>query len=610
MYFANPWGLLGLLSLPAIAAIHLYHRRFPITLISGAHLWGVETEVRAAGRRRERLPITATLLLELLAALLLTLVLSQPRFGNLTGVTHLVVVLDNSASMQGKPPGGKAFRERAIDVLTKRVEGLDRGSLVTLITSGRRPVMLAGPAVPWDEAEPKLKQWRPTAPAHDFHSAWDLSAQLAARSGELLFLTDRVPTEKESLPKRMEVVSVGERLENVAITTARWSFDTQENAGRVFLRISNLGREAAQATITGQAKEQRVFSRTVSLAAGKTVPLESPVAGGLGRITIDVKAEGDGLEVDNRVTLIEPRVRQLHVALTVPQEDAAFATTKRVLDSVPDLELSDVANAELIIGPGNELPESRDDLWWLGVGPLDRSEAARKQSKTFRDTTPYVLEKRNPLLEGVVLGGIFWGGVQETKLDVAPLIRYDRFPLLARLNGTRTRAYLLNIDFSRSNLQQSPDWPILLSNLTEARRDNLPGLRRWNYRLNEEIRFRLYEGAGDEAEQEKKLVLIHDGRERPVTRMATVELPPIDATGVYTLRDGEDVVDAFSVNYFDEAESTLTALREGYREPLDASKSGMLPIDQPYSWVLLVGIVLILGAIVADWVVLRPRKMV
>src|SRR3990172_7221022 len=106
MEFANPWGLLALLSLPAIAVIHLYRRRFPPLQIAGLHLWGIESEVRAAGRRRERLPITATLLLELLAGLLLALLLSRPRLADLDSIEHLVVVLDNSASMQARPKDG------------------------------------------------------------------------------------------------------------------------------------------------------------------------------------------------------------------------------------------------------------------------------------------------------------------------------------------------------------------------------------------------------------------------------------------------------------------------------------------------------------------------
>src|SRR5690349_24282143 len=136
----------------------MYHRRFPPLLVAGVHLWSSETRQHLAGRKRETLPITASLLLELLAAFLISLVLSRPQFGNTTSTVHLVAVLDDSASMQGKPPEGNAlsFRDAAIAELERRVEQLPRGSLVTLIRSGVRPTMLAGPAVTWSEAKPKL----------------------------------------------------------------------------------------------------------------------------------------------------------------------------------------------------------------------------------------------------------------------------------------------------------------------------------------------------------------------------------------------------------------------------------------------------------------------
>ena len=193
MHFANPWGLLALLSLPAIAAIHLYHRRFPRLEIAGLHLWGVESQVRTAGRRLDRLPITATLLLELLAALLLSLVLSLPKLHSSDSVQHLVVVLDNSASMSTRIDDDRTLRDAAVKELERRVEIMPRHSVVTVILTGRRPVLLAGPAADWATAKSALASWRPSAPRHEFHGAWDLASQLADASGRLLFLTDRLP---------------------------------------------------------------------------------------------------------------------------------------------------------------------------------------------------------------------------------------------------------------------------------------------------------------------------------------------------------------------------------------------------------------------------------
>ena len=113
MYFANPWGLVALAAVPAIIAIHLFHRRFPPLVVAGLHLWTPETRQTLAGRRVERLPVSTSLILELLAAVLLAAGLSEPHFGGLSEAVHLVVVLDSSASMSAKAPGsgGVSFRD-------------------------------------------------------------------------------------------------------------------------------------------------------------------------------------------------------------------------------------------------------------------------------------------------------------------------------------------------------------------------------------------------------------------------------------------------------------------------------------------------------------------
>ncbi len=623
MYFANPWGLLGLAALPLIVVIHLYHRRYPPLFVAGLHLWGVETHTTTAGRTRERLPITPSLICELLAALILSLVLADPRWGDVGKVVHLVVVLDNSASMSSRPPGldEKSFRDAAVIELDRRVQRLPRGSVITLLRTGRRPEMLAGPAVAWDEAKPKLDDWHPALPKHDFQPTWDLAAQLAAETGQLLFLTDVIPDEKVAVPQLMEIVSVGRALENVSISAARWDFDSRTGKGRVFIRLTNHGQRAANVRVAGAVGEQSVFQQTISLAAGVAAPLEVEVPGGLGRLIVKTETIGDGLPLDDRIELIEPKVRTLHVAIALPKESLALKAVQRVLRGVPDASLSDVESAELIIAPAQPSPPSRRELWWLGIGPFDPSDTARKAATDL--IGPYILEKQNPLLDGLTLSGVVWGGVQPLKLDVAPIITAGQHPLLSRLNGTRTAAYLLNLDFARTNLAESPDWPILLSNLIELRRDNLPGLRRWNYRLNEEIRFRLIEDAPPAAtvpasdaaktadnsndSASRPLLLVHGNQKRPLARATIVEVPPLDEAAVYTILDGDRPLGEFAVNFYDADESTLTGLRPGRREPKEETSSfGGFQIDQPLTWMILVGIVLILLAAFADWHVLRP----
>ena len=106
MTFVNPWGLLALLAVPAIIVIHLYQRRFPTLVVTGLHLWSVETRPSLPGRRREKLPVSTSLILECLAATLLALLLAGPRIGEANRVPHLVVVLDDSASMSARRVDG------------------------------------------------------------------------------------------------------------------------------------------------------------------------------------------------------------------------------------------------------------------------------------------------------------------------------------------------------------------------------------------------------------------------------------------------------------------------------------------------------------------------
>ena len=81
LVFLNPLGLLALLAIPTVAALHLFRRRFRPRRVSAVFLWNLEDRTPLAGRTRERLLRSPSLWLELLAALALALALAGPRAG-------------------------------------------------------------------------------------------------------------------------------------------------------------------------------------------------------------------------------------------------------------------------------------------------------------------------------------------------------------------------------------------------------------------------------------------------------------------------------------------------------------------------------------------------
>jgi len=619
MSFANPWGLLALAALPAIAAIHLFHRRYPRFEVSGLHLWGVARMTHTPGRRRERLPITASLILELLAALVLALALARPQVDAVNRSVHLVVVLDGSASMSARrlTSGGdpKTFRELAIDELDGRVRELPPGSVVTLVESGRRPALLFGPRGHVAEAIGSLGRWSPQSVGHDVQPAWNLADQLAGETGRLLYLTDTLPDAGQfNLPGRMEVVSVGEPQPNLAITAARWMIadgpvaDGGSN-GTVHLRLLNLGAAAATVTLTATSPEgdevRTLLERQIELAPGAVLPFAAAVPAGIGQLDIQLASDRDALELDSHVRLIEPIPRTVRLAVTLPDGSVARQQVGRALLALPGWTPSGAADADLVIGPAAAAGSgtaAEAEQWRLGIGPVDESESARKQAVDLSDRSAYVLEKRHPLLEGVVLGGVIWGGVQTLDFDFTPLITSGTRSLLVQRLDTRSIEFVLNIDLARSNFTDTPDWPILLSNLLEQCRDSRPGLRRVNYRVTEDVRFRLDEQA---AEGEELLRLEGGDRPRQIARGRLVEITGLARPAFYTVHDDDRQLARFAVNFQDIDESTLVALVAGDRPAVVEMNAAGFEADSPYTWLILLAILAVIGLALGDWQVLR-----
>lgn len=601
MYLANPWGLLGLLALPAIIVLHLYQRRFPALVVAGLHLWADEDHVPTSGRRRDRLPLSASLFLELLAALAATLGLVDLRFGDLGRAIHQIVILDDSASMSAVGADGKSFRDRALAELERRRRQLPSRSVWTVLLTGRRSTMLAGPAVRWSEAAVALERWQPAAPRHDFGPAWDLGAQLAGDNARLLFLTDRLPDDDAPVPEKLEISSLGEARPNFSFAAAEWLRDG--DASSLFLRLQSHHSGGATVAVRGVAGESILFQQEATVPPQSAVSLQVPLQTEARTIRVELSSPEDAMLLDSRVDLVRPRPRIVPAAVTV-SEPVAAQKLRAGLQAIPDVGLVERDRARLIFAPVEAASPDDATTWRVSVGPLPDPAGGGAEPADLAG--PFVLERNHPLLQGVTLQGILWTGVRPLRQPATPLITCGEHLLFGALDDAGGPAWLLNLDLARTNLAESLDWPILLTNLVEARRDSLPGLHRWNYRLGEDVRFRLFEEVVEpEPARNRALTLQQGANPRPLVRSAVVDLPGLMDTGLYDIRDGDRVYDTFAVNFFDAVESDLQQLGPGQRPAAGAEDVGFFPVDQPLSWWLLAALILTLLAVLLDWRVLK-----
>ena len=595
--FAEPLGLLALLAVPAVLALHLFRRRFRPREVSALFLWQPEAPSALAGRRRERVLRSPSLWLELAAALLCALAFAGPTAT--ARAEHLVVVLDGSASM-GALAGGETPRERARAILRERIDGLPRGSRATLIESGPRPSVLAGPAAFAEEALQRLETWRPSAVRHDLGPALALALDLAAE-GAVTVMTDRF--EPEAFPTQIEVIALGRPADNLAITHAARSRELAGGAAResAFLTVSSFAQSPRRAALVLESEGRHLLERELDLAPGERLQL----AFDLPRDTevVEARLTSDALAIDDRAWLAPAPARTLalHSELA-PEEARALGLSgesgpiERWLELVPaSVAAGSSAAAHLALA---HAPCGGQSTWTLVLAPLGE---ARKDL-----IGPFLAERGHRLLEGLTLDGVVWSADPELRLSGVPLVSAGNLPLLTDGEHEGRRVLRLDLDPMRSSLQRSPDFPILLANWAELRRAELPGPERTNLALGESLSFRA--GAGMEGPY--RLEGPAGGTSGPVRR----ELPVREHTivddlaepGLYVLSSaaGRELA-RFAVSFLDPGESDLRALSSGRRAA--RAEQGTLEADSSRVQALLVA--LAIAALLANWWVLgRARE--
>lgn len=597
MIFATPLGLLALLAIPAIIVIHLFRRRFPPRPVAGLFLWQTIRQTPEGGGKVSRLPITTSLILECLAALAFALVLAGARCSPAGVSEHLVVLLDDSASMSAANARGESARDRGVRRVLAELERLGPRARVTLIRSGDRPAVIAGPAAVALEAPTALEQWRPQAAGHSLATGIRLARELAGRTAKLMVVSDAPlePAFEGGLS-----VSTGEPLANVGITAAHRTLVPEDGRGIVSLTLANYSNEGTRRRLTIAAGGKEIAARDLEIPNGVS-SLTLPLPTGLP--IVHVALSDDALPRDNAVVLAEPRPQIVAVENRIrgSRGREALAKALAALSGVTTVESGhlafvDAADLEKPPAPG---------AWRVGFG---EPPAAWRAPGAVSDLVgPFVLEKRHALLQGVTLGGVVWtGAMPVAPAAIRPVASSGDRTLIGTSATTASgdESILVNLDLDRTNLIRAPDWPILISNIVEMRRVRLPGPERWNYRVGEWVRVRL-------ARQPQAPLRFRCGAvERTLPASRELEFAAPSPGGTLEILEGDQVILALGVNFLDESEPDLRARRtldNGAFHNAAPARFESGPGSDPLFWVLLFtgG-----AALLLNWCLpsLRPRR--
>lgn len=599
MIFATPWGLLALLAIPGIIAIHLFRRRFPVRPVAGLFLWQIARQTPEGGGRITKLPITASLLLECLAALALALILAGARVRPDTLSQHLVVLLDDSASMAAVNAGGDSTRDRAVRRVLSEIDRLPSSSRVTIIESGERPSMVAGPAALALEARTALEAWTPEAQHHPMSLGLRLARELAGDTGMLLVVSDvDAPARGEPAFDNGLWVALGEPVANAGITAALRTAAHDDGGDTLFLTVTSNASAGARRRLTVRTGDRDVLAQDLDVSPGSsslTLSVPPELA------AVHVSLDDDGLRRDNEVVLARPRLRTVAVENRLPEGRGRTAVFN-ALNALSGVDIAEAGHLSFVDAADLDRPVATA-TWRAGFG---RPPANWVASGAPQDViSPFVLEKRHPLLLGVTLDGVVWSGTVPLVRDaVRPVVSSgDRMlagmPASPAVAGT---AILFNLDLDRTNLIRSPDWPILVSNLVEMRRQSLPGPERWNYRSGEWVRVRL-----DRDPQEPLRYRCGD-IERTLPPGRQVEFIAPSPGGLLQILEGDRLLFEVGVNFLDDVETALA--NQSRSETGELARAAGRRVEtgaasDPLFWMLLV-----IGgfAILANWWILAPAR--
>lgn len=543
MILTNPLGLLALLSIPAILALHFFRERKKVKRIGGLHLWDFAAIRLPAGRRLDRLVKNLSLLFQLLAALFLSLLIAGLDLPEKAQVRHYTIILDDSVSMRAG--GSESAAQGAKKVLGDWARQKDR---FTLITAGLRPEMQAGPFGERDHLIRALRQWTPQSPSCGIEQAVNLASKFVTGPEKILFFTDD-PSQAATYQEILEIYSLGRPASNQAITFADRT-RTPSGKDKIFITVRSFSDVKVQTTLVAGIKERVLFERELDL------PTEAPVnlsfETDATQESIELSLPDDALLADNSVTLAPVAIKP--VIYYIEGLEQARESFTKAAEVIPYTHITNQANAAHLVFTTQQdyMPSGRNVRVFILPKTPVKGETGIAQGRDI------VLFHASALTEGLSLEGVLWPYAEKEPQGDRPLMSHRGVPLLSlEAGGEHFKKCFLNLLWDRTNIYRHTSWPILMLSIFEDCREAIPGLSRTNFKVGESIRLRLKEGEGESTTYR----LFRDGKvfaEYDLAPEILQDLPP--GHYEFSTNHGKPVA-GFRVNLFAPSESDLRRLK-------------------------------------------------
>lgn len=473
LFLANPAGLWALLAIPAILLIHFLQERTKRIRASTLFLLERVKPQSIGGARIERLRNSVPLWMQLLAALIIAWLLSDPRWIRRDSRQTVAVVLDSSVSMG-------AFQKETREMLAQKLTRWSRTAAQTdwhLIESApRKPTLYAGTEL--KGLMDAFDKWEPSLGTHRPDDALMTARGLVRHgAGMVIFVTDR----KTEVPAEVAVLSAGSLIGNVGF--AGGEVKVVGGGSRWTVLVKNYGIEKQERDwfFEGEKADEKIESgrQHLVIEPGQTVVLEGEWPRDQKRLTF--KLAGDRFAWDDKLPLQKPEPRIVRVAATLA--GATGNLLKKMFAAIDGVELNSLT-PDLIVG---ELGTAVDThavqvAGSAGEGaPLDPAWVAAEDHAMTRDLAWSGLLCGKPM--SLVLTAedepLLWKGGR-----ILALLRHG-----TTAEGRPLRRLILNWDLTQSNASRTPALLVMLQRFVESVRVSKRDPWAENFETGQELDF-------------------------------------------------------------------------------------------------------------------------
>ena len=462
MTFLFPQFLWALLALAPLTLVYLIKVRPRRRRTSAWFLWQGVFQERRAASWLQKLRDWLSLLLLALAFLLLVLALARPVFRRGPSAERLVMIVDNSLSMNA---AGRLDEARRAAMAMAR--SLPAGGRASVFSLGGELVSAAGFTASRRELTRGLDTITGTDAPFNVTALHAFSGTTGSnRTHRVVLFTDGCFEGADRLPEGIELVRIGRPADNAGIT----AFDVQRMPGShrpvgVFFRIFSGAQETieADAVLSGEnpVDVRRVYPVEIKPGLNDPVIDELP-DGEAGRWMLTLEMD-DALDRDNTAYAVVPEADPVRVAVHAP-ETAVFwklcveafgeGVTGLVLDdAAPDLVLcrgaigTAPAKRSAVFAPAGE------SLFWRSIS----GEAFEAAARVVLPDHPLA---RYADLDGVVLSGV--RRVEPPAQAVVVAETDDGIPLIYQTSSGEASAFVFNFDPALNQFFLRPLFPVLV----------------------------------------------------------------------------------------------------------------------------------------------------